>query len=238
MKKRQGFTLVELIMAVLIFGFMMTSLATIYSTANRNMFYNYRTNIIKTSAGLAMRAIQNNLMTATRIDQPAFAGAGNTLAFATNVDQRSGCYPVNTSAPAGSTAWYYFCVAPDPVYPTMNDLYMHTGTINGGPGCPQANGFSYTPPYPTFCGFGGGGTVTLLVQSVVPNPVLFSRRPTELVLVNGVPTLTSSVTERDLVRVLLHAYWQAAARGFGQKGAQRDVDFTMDTVVKAQVPAQ
>jgi prepilin-type N-terminal cleavage/methylation domain-containing protein len=223
MKKRQGFTLAELILAVLIFSFMMTSLATIYSTSSRNMFQNYRVNIIKTNVGVAMRAVQNNLSAATKITSPCLPKdpfppnpcipAGNILAFATNVDQLTGCYPVGP----GNAAWHYFCIAPDPVSPSMNDLYYHTGTIAGGSGCASAAPTTWNGPYPAFCGLGGGGTVTILMQAASPNPDFFSRRAAD------------GVYEQDAVRVKLRSLWSASGRGFGK--AQRDVDFTMDTVI-------
>ncbi|HBA61697.1 MAG TPA: hypothetical protein DCZ92_12975, partial [Elusimicrobia bacterium] len=47
MKKRSAFTLMELMVAILIFGFMSAAMASIYSTANRAMFQNYRGNFVK-----------------------------------------------------------------------------------------------------------------------------------------------------------------------------------------------
>jgi prepilin-type N-terminal cleavage/methylation domain-containing protein len=220
-KKCHGFTLVELIISVLIFSFMMASMATVYSTANRYMFQNYRGNVIKSSAGLSMKAIQSTLSTATRIDLPAYGNTGTVLAYAANVDQTTGCYPITTVAPA---AWYYFCVAADPQDATVQDLYYHTGTIAGGTGCAAAAPTIWTLSYPPFCGCSGAGcgsSVMILMKNVT-----------------GVPFSRSGVTSPDLVHVTLHSLWQASARGFGQLGAQRDVDFTLDTVVKASVPAQ
>jgi prepilin-type N-terminal cleavage/methylation domain-containing protein len=228
--KRPGFTLVELIVAVLIFGFMMTSLATIYSTSNRYMFQNYRANITKSNVGIAMKAIQNTLSMATRIDQPAYGSTGNVLAFAQNVDQVSGCYPITNSAPA---SWHYFCLAadPDPAMAGQWALFYHTGTINlaGTTACGSATPSTWTQSYPAFCGFGGGGTVTILMKNVDTSSYsLFSRA-------SGAPYL---VTEKDIVRVILRSNWQPSARGFGQNGAQRAVDYTMDSIVKASVPGQ
>jgi prepilin-type N-terminal cleavage/methylation domain-containing protein len=230
MKKRAGFTLVELIVASLIFAFMMTSLATIYSTSNRYMFQNYRANIIKTNVGVSVKAIQNHLSLATRIDQPsglnagtALGASGNVLAFAENVDQMNGCYPITASAPA---SWHYFCLAPDPQDNTVTDLYYHTGTIAGGPGCPAASSFSYTPPYPGSCGFGGGGLVTILMKNVNTFQPLFSRNTAQ------------NVYERDVVRVILRSRWVAANANFGPNGVQKDVDYTMDSVIKASIPGQ
>ncbi|MEK7720803.1 MAG: prepilin-type N-terminal cleavage/methylation domain-containing protein, partial [Elusimicrobiota bacterium] len=121
MKNRAGFTLAELILSVFIFSFIAASLATIVSTTNRHMFQNYRRNVLKTNVLLSMRRVQNNLSVATRIDLP-LAGARNTsLAFAVNVDQTTGCYPISAADPA---SWHYFCLAKD-------KLYYHTGPITG-----------------------------------------------------------------------------------------------------------
>ena len=126
MIKRPGFTLAELIIAVLIFGYMSASMATIYSTANRHMFQNYRNNMIKSNVSLAMRDIRRNLSQATRIDSPTYGAGGTNLKFAVNVDQLTGCYPVNQDAPV---TWHYFCTAPDPSMAGVTDLYHYTGTV-------------------------------------------------------------------------------------------------------------
>ncbi|MCM2268325.1 MAG: type II secretion system GspH family protein [Elusimicrobiales bacterium] len=214
MKKRPGFTLAELILAVMIFGFMATSLATIYSTSNRHMFQNYRANVIKTNVGIAMRAVQNTLSTSTRLDVPAYGASGNILAFASNVDQVTGCYPVGP----GEARWHYFCIAPDANIPAINSLYYHTGTIAGGTGCAVAAPSLWGGGYPAFCGFFGGGTVTLLMQATRPTPTFFSRAAVD------------GVNERDIVRVRLRSLWSASGRGFGK--SQRDVDFTLDSAVQ------
>lgn len=223
MTNRKGFTLAELVLALFIFGFMSMSLATIYGTANRHMFQNYRRNTIKTNADFAMKVLHNTMATATRLDFPAYGAAENRLAFASNVDQ-SGCYRISTADPA---SWHYFCVAADPVLPGVTNLYYHTGNIGGGAaGCMAAAPATWSPSYPAFCGPGGGGTVTLLMQHVaspLPQPpdsqttFIFSRSPLDRV--NEVPA----------VRIRLRSQWIAANRGYG--GSQRDVDFTLDSLV-------
>ena len=245
MQKRPGFTLAELILAVLIFSFMMTSLATIYSTSSRNMFQNYRGDVIKTNVGVAMRAVHNNLAVATRIDAPAAGDAGDILDFATNVDQITGCYPVYNDPLKvnDDPAWHHFCIGPDPdpvlAAQGVRDLFYHTAPITGGTGCSSVAPTTWGGVYPVpagSCGQAlGGPTVLLLMQFASPNPVFFSRRPTETVLVNGVAKVTQGVNEADTVRVMLRSWWRPLVRGFGK--SQRDVDFTMDTVIKVNRPA-
>ena len=226
MTYRKGFTMAELILAIFIFGFMSMSLATIYATANRHMFQNYRRNIIKTNADFAMKVLHNTLSTATRIDFPVYGAAGNTLAFASNVDQLNGCYRISIPDPA---AWHYFCVAPDtnPGNAGVNNLYYHTGPIPGGnAGCMVAAPATWNGTggngYPSFCGFGGGGTVTLLMQHVAPPNPPRSQFAFSRAAVDG-------VRETPSVRISLRSFWVAANRGFGSN--QRDVDFSLDSLV-------
>lgn len=228
MKKRSGFTIAELILATMIFGFMSISLATIYSTTNRHMFQNYRANIIKSNVGITMRAVQNNLSMATRIDAPAFNTAGNTLSFATNVDQLTGCYPISAT---DEVRWHHFCMAPDPTYTGLNSIFHHTGTLAGGTGCAAAAPTIWAPSYPAAgaCG-SAGGTITLMMQAAVPNPFFFSRRASEVKTVSGAPVTIAGVTERDQVLILLRSFWAASARGFGR--SQRDVDFSLDSTAR------
>ncbi|OGR62957.1 MAG: hypothetical protein A2X31_04265 [Elusimicrobia bacterium GWB2_63_22] len=232
MTYRKGFTMAELILAIFIFGFMSMSLATIYATANRHMFQNYRRNIIKTNADFAMKVLHNTLSTATRIDRPAYGAADNILAFASNVSQglqaanSPGCYRISPPDPA---AWHYFCVAPDntPGNAGLNNLYYHTGLIPGGAaGCMAAapatwNGTGASG-YPAFCGFGGGGTVTLLMQYVVPPLPPRSQFTFSRAAVDGVREVPS-------VRISLRSFWVAANRGFAAN--QRDVDFSLDSLI-------
>ena len=238
MKKRSGFTLAELVIAVLIFGFMSASLATIYSTANRHMFQNYRSNMLKSNVSMAMIDIRHNLQQATRVDIPAVGAGGNFLAFAVNVDQLTGCYPVNKAATV-TPAWHYFCTAPDAVDPTIINLYHHTATISGNAswcGSSPSNFWAGADGYLVpVCGAAiPGQTVTLLMQhSAAPlsppySASMFSRRA----------SAPDNVYERDAVLVTLRSFWVASLRGFGTQQRQRDVDFTLTSLVSITGPKQ
>ncbi|MDP2865804.1 MAG: prepilin-type N-terminal cleavage/methylation domain-containing protein [Elusimicrobiota bacterium] len=220
MKIRKGFTLAELVLSVLIFSFMAASLATIVSTTNRHMFQNYRTNIIKTNVLISMKSIQNKLSVATRVDLPAVGTGDTRLAFATNVDQNTGCYPVY--AAAAQPAWHYFCQA-------GSKLYHYTGPINGGvSACGTAAPTIWCSNNPVASGcYGvaacGGGSGTLLMEDVLPTlpgGALFSRRAAD------------GINEVDTVRVLLRSRWIPSAPGRGLGAAQREVDTTLDTVIR------
>jgi len=68
-----------------------------------------------------------------------------------------------------------------------------------------------------------GQTVTLMMRHVnPPNGFMFSRRAAD-----GVDSSAS-------VRVTLRSFWSAAGRGFGS--SQRDIDFTLDSMVTTNVP--
>ena len=232
MKKRAGFTLAELVIAVLIFGFMSMSLATIYSTANRHMFQNYRNNMIKSNVSLAMHDIRHNLQQATRVDLPLMGNGGNSLAFAVNVDSVTGCYPVNQLTVAAPPAWHYFCTRADPVDPSITDLYHHTATIAGnGSWCGSSPSNFWAGAYPVpVCGASiAGQTVTLIMQysqtALAPNSSdMFSRKTAD------------NVYERSSVLITLRSHWVPDFTKFGKSQRQREVDFTLTSLVNVATP--
>ncbi|OGR41395.1 MAG: hypothetical protein A2X35_10315 [Elusimicrobia bacterium GWA2_61_42] len=227
-KYRRAFTLAELLIATIIFGFMMTSMAGIYSTANKHMFQNYRQNTIKSSALVAMKTITSRLQEANRIDVPAPNASGNTLAFAINVDQLNGCYRINSQV---VPTWHYVCLAPaiNIACPYGNCLYYHTGDIAGGGGCP-AGPFWSVGSYPVgACGQAvAGQTVTQLSAHVIPVTSLFSRT-------------AADVAGKPVVKVRMRVFWDPATnftpgtRDFRTAGQR--VDATLITAVRLNVSA-
>jgi prepilin-type N-terminal cleavage/methylation domain-containing protein len=211
-KKQAGFTLAELMISILIFSMMMTALVTIYGTINKHMFQSYRQNIVKNNLAIAVKAIQIRLMTATRVDTPAFGSRGNTLAFVTNVDKQSGCSPVNAAI---SNTWHYFCKS-------GTNVYYHTGNVPSTTGgCPctatHSNRWRGLTSYPIgFCGPGGGGSVTqLLNNSQIPAMGrLFSRRSAD------------GIREIDQVAISL--------RSTSNTDGARPIDVTLGAVVHSQ----
>ena len=103
---RKAFTLIELLVATVIIAFMLLSLVAIYSTANNHLLQSYRSNTVKANLSGGVKAITTMVRVANRIDSPPPGGSGNKLALAVNVDQMSGCYPIN---PAEGTHWHYIC---------------------------------------------------------------------------------------------------------------------------------
>ncbi|HBE87551.1 MAG TPA: hypothetical protein DDW67_00210 [Elusimicrobia bacterium] len=215
---RGGFSLAEMMIAVMISGMVLASLAAIHATSTNHMFQNYRQNTIKNGASLAMKTIMVNLAGSTRIDRPTFNTAGDILAIAENVDQLTGCHPIR----AGSVRrWHYFCryTATNANCPSGNCLMYHTGTITAGGGtCP--NGPAWTPSYPAFCGPGGGGAVTRLTDHInVASFPLFSRRSID------------GVTERDNVRARVRVTWIPSV---ALSRSARPVDSTLDSTGSIQ----
>jgi hypothetical protein len=184
-----------------------------------------------------MSDIRHNLQQATRVDIPAVGAGGNVLALAVNVDQLTGCYPVNQKPTAVPPSWHYFCTRADAVDPTITDLYHHTGAIAGnGTWCgnlPTAfwNAGNYPVP---ICGQNQvGQTVTLIMQFSVP-----AAAPNSGVMFSRIPAAPDNVYERDSVLVTLRSRWIASQRGFGASQRQRDVDFTLASQVKITSPNQ
>jgi len=223
LRTRKAFTLVELIIASLLFGFMIMSLATIYSTATKHMFQSYRQNTVKSNASVAMKTITAKLAAANRIDLPGPGSWGNSLRFAVNVDQTTGCYPIN---PAEPVTWHEICYAPDVTgtCPLGNCLYYHTGTIAGGGNCPNAPFWGAFYQSSVGCGTAGLGTVTLLASFVQPpaGGAMFSRA-----LGNG--TLGNNVVNISLRVLWDPAVVSTAGRDF--RASSKKIDSTLTTSV-------
>ena len=108
-------------------------------------------------------------------------------------------------------------------------LYYYTGPVNGGVNAcgtpaptiwcannPVAGGCYAVPA----CGGGGGTLMMENVLPTLPGGAIFSRRAADGI--NGV----------DTVRVWLRSRWIPSAPGRGLGAAQREVDTTLDSVVR------
>ncbi|MCX5786338.1 MAG: prepilin-type N-terminal cleavage/methylation domain-containing protein [Elusimicrobia bacterium] len=217
--KRKGFNLVEVVIATLIFGFMLASLSSMYTTVNRNMTQDYRQNVIKINTVMAMRTIQQKLMEATKLDVPAFGSSGDELAFATNVDQLSGCYPISTADPVTLHKFCHF----------NGILYYYTTNLGGGGGgCGSSTPLYWSggaAAYPACGGGGGGWTSVQLLDHVSPATAVFSR----------------AINERDNVLVNLRVFWDPAVltvSGANLANAQRSITQSLTTSIKVNIPGQ
>ena len=213
----------ELIIAVLVFSFMMASMSAIYSTITRNTHQNYRQDMWKTNTAMAMRTIQQNLIAATRIDSPAAGGVSDHLNFAVNVDQLTGCAPIGP----GPITWHHFyrTTVVTPGCPSGSCLYYCSGPIpTGGSGaCSSAALFFWNPPggvYPVCA------APILLLSNVTPRP--------------GVPVFSRQMNEKGVVAVNLRILWNPgvlATAGADLSTSQRTIDYSLQTVVRVIIPA-
>ncbi|MDQ7771886.1 MAG: prepilin-type N-terminal cleavage/methylation domain-containing protein [Elusimicrobiales bacterium] len=218
-RSRPGFSLTEMMMAVMISGMVLSSLAAIHATSTTHLFQNYRQNKIKNEASIAMKTVMSRLSGATRIERPAAGTAENWLYIAENVDHLpTRCYPIRAGEPV---RWHLFCR-----YTSVNSfcrsgscLMYHTGTIAGGPGCPNT-ATAPALPIPAFCGPGGGGTVTRLMDHIsVSAAPIFSRRTAD------------GIFERSSVRTRLHMLWTPPA---GLNTTARPIDSVLQSVGSIQ----
>ncbi len=173
---KKGYSLVEVLVALVIFSFMALALSGVFATANRFFSHQYREDVLKTRFIVAMKYIQNRMMTANEILSPPPGGVSNYyITFLTNVSLNPAnsnqiCRPVSTLP----SMWHYICL-------NGNTLFYHSGnfTIND---CPN---YSFIPvsAQPTTCGPGGINAVFL---SDNINSVVFSRQnlPSNIVRVN------------------------------------------------------
>jgi prepilin-type N-terminal cleavage/methylation domain-containing protein len=220
---RPGFSLTEMMIGVMISGMVLASLAAIHSTSTSHMFQNYRQNMVKNEATNAMKTVMSRLSVATRIDRPTPGNSDNILAIAENVDHLpTRCYPIRAGQPV---RWHYFCR-----YTSANSyclsgscLMYHTGTVAGGPGCPNT-ATAPAIPYPGFCGPGGGGTVTRLMDHLdVSGGAVFSRRSAD------------GITERSSVLARLRLRWiPPAVTGRDLSRTARPIDSTLESVGSIQ----
>lgn len=99
-RSRAGFTLAELLVSMLMSGFLFVSLAALYSAGIRYQVRTFDRTAVGNRALIAQRTIQANVSQATLIDVDTLpiGGTGNTLFVGINV------YPGNQSASAGGPA--------------------------------------------------------------------------------------------------------------------------------------
>lgn len=216
--KRNSFTLIELVVSLVIFSFMLVTLSTVYATANRFFFQQYREDLWKTRFTLSMKFIKNRLSIATDIERPQPGNQTNDLAFYSNyVKMPPGdtSYPGMGCAPTTSqpSSWHYFCMD------SNNTLYYYTGNIPSPAQCPDQ---SSTPNWIGLinCGITSGGV--LLTQNIqIPSnrTTLFARLS----------------QPNNTLRVSLRMLWQATG-GFSK--IARNIDITDETYITVNKPSQ
>lgn len=225
MKKRYAFTLVEVLVATMIFTFVSLSMMSVYFAANRHVLQNYRADKLKADLATAMRAITTVAAQATRIDSPAANAETNDLILATNIESgATPCYPMVTStndAAAPTPTWYRFCwkqyVAPRDT--NNGDLYFHYGTITGSVACPNSTGAGFTNPGSGFT-CGSGNNAMLLATEVTRTTNLFSRK-----IHTATDAKPTRLMNNSTVRVYLNSKWNT---GGTFNATQNPVDYTLE----------
>lgn len=177
MRSEAGFTLVELLLAVVIFSMVMGGLAVIHSSAFKQggrMVYDAR---IKHMATISQRALQMEITEATLLEIPALGASGRHVRGYKNVAV-DGFQPM--SGNAGDTKWFHFCVS--------NNIVGSCGLTNYPVGCLwyySAPGAAPPVIDDGVCGNAAGGVtpqllathITSTVAGVVGTDAYFTRDP-------------------------------------------------------------
>ena len=212
---KKGFTLVEILVALVIFGFMVLALSGVFATANRFFYHQYREDILKTRFITAMKYIQNKMMVANEIITPAYGYLSSNITFITNAVANPSnpnliCRPYSPA----STDWHHFCITPCPSPFSGNCLYYHTGQITSISNCPS---YSSVPSITPSC----GSSALLLTDSI--SSLIFSRQ--------NIP--------RNLVRVNISLYSQAKGDQTSSSGiVGRDIAHTFETYISINKASQ
>lgn len=107
LKRASGFTLVELMLATLIFSMVIAGLAAVYTTAFSQSGAVLRDARLKSTAMISFKRMTATLVSATRLDSPAKNGSGAVL---------SGCRNMAPDGQQNTTAQIFgsfaFCVQP------------------------------------------------------------------------------------------------------------------------------
>lgn len=157
-----GFTLVELMLATLIFSMVIAGFAAIYTTAFSQSGTVLRDARLKSVSMVSTKSITRKMAVATRVDLPPRGASGMVL---------TGCErmaPDNDTMGFGSSSAFGFCIQPGAANGcgTANNpapcLFMHTWNACPPPALNSSN-----------CGAALGGQVEMLASRVlVPGPLV------------------------------------------------------------------
>lgn len=214
--KKKGYTLIEIIVALVIFSFMALALSGVFATANRFFYHQYREDILKTRFVTAMKYIQSKMLVAHHVVTPASGSLSSNITFLTNVSVN----PSNTNQicnpfPSLQTQWHHFCLTTCPSPLSGNCLYYHWGNITTS-NCPN---YSNIPSISVSCG--SGSNTVFLIDNI--SSLVFSRQ--------GLPI--------NIVRINITLFSQAKGNQTSFAGiVGRDITQTFETYVSINKPAQ
>lgn len=110
--KRAGFTLVELMIATLIFSMVIAGLSMIYSTVYRQGIRSLHDTRLKTMGFVTMKAIANELGEATLLTEPTFGSKGDILSGFKNCSETYEPGLCHEITEGGNQAkWFQFCTS-------------------------------------------------------------------------------------------------------------------------------
>ncbi len=172
---RKGYSLVEILVALVIFSFMAVALSGVFATANRFFAHQYREDLFKTRFVTAMKFIQNKMMTANEVLIPAPNNLSGYITFLSNVAVNpSSTNQICRPATALPSMWHYVC------RDNGNRLFYHSGDLTIS-NCPTYTTIWLSNP-PTTCG--SGSNPVFLSDNI--SSLVFSRQnlPSNVVRVN------------------------------------------------------
>jgi prepilin-type N-terminal cleavage/methylation domain-containing protein len=205
---RSGFTLVEIMISVFIFSLVMAALSVIYSTAYRQGTRMLRDMKLKGMAIVALRTMENQLQSATRLDKPAVGTAGDVIEgfknYGPTYDPAS---PYKRLTDSEEVSWFHYCLSD--AIPGKCDV-----TLQHQPRCLWGYTGAGTSVGAIDCGTTSGGV--LLASLITNDPAwgstgFFSR------------STTHGVDERNQVRV---HWWMQIPATNTQPMLQYKVDST------------
>lgn len=232
MKKRDAFSLMEVLVATMIFSFVALSMISVYYAANRNVLQNFRSDKLKADVAISMRAIGNVMSQATRIETPGNGSSGNTLLVLSNVESGSNpcCPMVPESYGAPAPQWHKFCVD------SNKNLWYYNGPVTSCGNCPNLTNYSIVRTgLSSNCGSAAGSNVTriLLATNIQTYTPVFSRvlQPTTLTTTVGLLNRTNNsshtrlVNPQHTVNVYLNTKWNI---GNTANALQSPVDYVLE----------
>lgn len=180
LKSAAGFTLAEVLVALLISAIVAAGLAGVWLTANRYMVKSFRMHIMKSTADLVKQQMQTDFDESSRVDFPYSGSDWSTTRWVGMVQDvdRDGCFPMGYPIPSSAfeAKWKTYCLKYISAASGYT-LYRHEGTKNystlSQPGCPTGNtGLNWQPShYPAQSGTcGSGNNAQEMLTNIMGDP--------------------------------------------------------------------